>query len=150
MNTNLIHHRRHPYKKIREIIGKKKLVRSTLVNVRYSTILMDQSDVLKRRREFVGDLYCDNERADLEIQKEDTDTGLPILRFKVKLAVEKMKWRKAEGMDQFEVEMIKALDEFAIDKLTRIANQIHSTGTILQAIKESELIVIPKKVGVVN
>ena len=48
------------------------------------------------------------------------------------------------------VEMVEALDEFAIDKITDIANKIYATGTMPQRMKESEFIVIPKKVGAVE
>ena len=51
---------------------------------------------------------------------------------------------------RFIVEMIEAVGAFAIDKLTDIANQIYTVGTLPQAFKESELIVIPEKEGAVD
>ena len=61
---------------------------------------------------------------------EDTYTGIPIFRNEVELAGKKIKWRKSEGSDGIVVEIIEAVGEFAIDKLTDKANILYSTGTI--------------------
>jgi hypothetical protein len=41
-----------------------------------------------------------------------------------------MKWKKAEGSDGIVVEMIEAAGEYAISKITELANKIFSTGGI--------------------
>ena len=45
------------------------------------------------------------------------------------------------------VEMVEAAGEFGIEKITELANPIYSTGQVLEVMKESEFIVIPKKYG---
>ena len=61
-----------------------------------------------------------------------------------------MKWRKAEGSDGVVVEMVEAVGEFGIEKITELANRIYSTGQVPEAMKESEFIVIPKMDGAVE
>ena len=134
--------------KIREITGKKRPARSTIIKDRDGTILTERSEVLRRWKEYVGELYGDNEREEVEL--ENVDSGCSVLRSEVEHAVRKMKWRKAEGSDGIVVEMLEALGDFATEKLTDLANKIHSTGMIPQRMQESEFIVIPKKAGAVD
>ena len=56
-----------------------------------------------------------------------------------------MKGNKARGLDGIVIEMIKALDDFGIDKLTIMANEIYDTGKIPQDLSKSILIALPKK-----
>ena len=55
-----------------------------------------------------------------------------------------------EGHDRLVVEMVEEGEEFAIEKITEIANKIYQTGIIPNKMKESEFIVIPKRVGAVG
>ena len=80
--------------KIREITGKRRLVRTTIVKDQDGTIFAERSYVLRRWKNYVGELYSDNEKTNVEI--EDTVTGFPILRSEVELAVKKIKLRNSE------------------------------------------------------
>ena len=97
---------------------------------------------------YISDLYHDNERRNVELG--DVDSGPPIMKSEVEFAVKKIKWRKTEGSDGVAVEMVEALGEFAIDKVTDMAKEIYGTGTLPQRMKKSEFIVIPMKVGAVD
>ena len=72
----------------------------------------------------------------------------------MRVAVEKtgksIKWRKAEGRDGVVVEMVEAAGNFATHKITNLANTIYRTGEVQQYMMESELLLIPKKNGVVE
>ena len=46
--------------------------------------------------------------------------------------------------------MVEALGDFAITKITELANKIYSTGTIPDRMKESEFIVIHKNLGAID
>ena len=46
--------------------------------------------------------------------------------------------------------MIKALDDFGIEKLTIMANEIYDTGKILQDLSKSIFIALPKKPGTIE
>ena len=56
-----------------------------------------------------------------------------------------MKWRKTEGSDGVIVEMVEIAGEFAVDKNTNLASVVNSTGPVPENMKESEVIINPKK-----
>ena len=134
--------------KIQEITGKKRTQRSTIIKDEDGTILTDRSDVLRRWKDYVGQLYRDENREDSDIL--EVEAGPMILRSEVEQAIKRMKWRKAEGSDGVVVEMVEALGEYAISKVTDIANKIYCTGVIPERMKESEFIVIPKREGAID
>ena len=70
-----------------------------------------------------------------------------ILKREVEKALGRMKWRKAEGSDGVVVEMVEAAGEFAIEKITELANKVYRTGIIPKRMEESEFIVLPIKEG---
>ena len=131
--------------KIREITGKKRTQRSTVIKDIDGTVLTDRNDVLNRWKQYVGDLYRDGDREMLEL--EECEAGPAILKSEIAEAVRQMKWRKAEGSDGIVVEMIEAAGDIAIDKVLALANRIYRTGEIPEIMKEAEFIVIPKKEG---
>ena len=91
--------------KIREITGKKKTLRSTVIKDSDGSILTERREVLGRWQQYVGNLYRDGDRGSME--PEENDGGPAILRSEVEEAVRQMKWRKSEESDGIVVEMIK-------------------------------------------
>ena len=61
-----------------------------------------------------------------------------------------MKGNKARGPDGIVIEMIKTLDDFGIEKLTIMANEIYDTGKIPQDLNKSIFIALPKKPGTIE
>ena len=57
----------------------------------------------------------------------------------------RLKNNKATGTDLIAAEMLKALDDGPIDKLTQLCNEIYNTGYWPKDLKESIFIPIPKK-----
>ena len=133
---------------IRELSGKKGIVRSTVIKDRNGDILTDREQVLERWRGYVGELYRD-QRGNIP-DLGDIEPGPPILRGEVEKAIKTMKWRKAEGSDGVVVEMVEAAGEFGISKITDLANLIYTTGQVPGSMKESEFLVIPKKSGAIE
>ena len=133
--------------KIREVTGKKRPIRSTMIKNANGTVLTDRNKVLKRWQDYVGELFSDNDRGKKAI--ENPAIGTAILRREMEEAVRKMRWRKAEGSVGIVVEMVEAAGEFAITKIVKLANRIYQTGIIPDKMKV-KLIVIPKKEGAVD
>ena len=52
---------------------------------------------------------------------------------------------KSSGIDDISTEMLQALDEFGIDTLTSICNEMYTTVYILEDLKTSVFILLPKK-----
>ena len=134
--------------KIREITGKRRTTRNTIIKDKNGNILTERSDVLKRWEEYVDELYGDTRGERPEFG--EIEPGPSIMRCEVEKAVRRMKWRKAEGSDGVVVEMVEAAGDFAIEKITELANIIYDTGNIPKRTEESEFIVIPKKEGAVE
>ena len=69
------------------------------------------------------------------------------MKREVEKALGRMKWRKAEGSNGVVVEMVEAAGEYAIEKITELANKVYRTGIIPKRMEGSEFIVLPKKEG---
>ena len=130
-------------KKIREVTGKRTTTRSTIIQDKDGDILAERGQVLKRWEEYVRELYGYT-RVERPYLGEVTP-GPYILKREVEKALGRMKWRKAEGNDGVVVEMVEAAGEFAIEKITELANKVYRTGIIPKRMEESEFIVLPKK-----
>ena len=65
----------------------------------------------------------------------------------VKIAINKMKKGKAVGNDQSAYEMIEALGEFGVSKITDIANYIYDSEESMRQILESVFILFAEKTG---
>ena len=61
-----------------------------------------------------------------------------------------MKGNNARGPDGIVIEMMKALDDFGIEKLTIMANEIYDTGKIPQDLSKSIYIALPKNPGTIE
>ena len=59
----------------------------------------------------------------------------------------KMKFGKAVGIDGIALEMLKALGNFAVEKITTLANKIYESGELTSHMSKSVFIAIPKVQG---
>ena len=66
----------------------------------------------------------------------------------MKHAIKQLKNNKATGTDLIAAEMLKALDDGRIGKLTQLCNEIYNTGYWPKELNESMFIPIPKKPNV--
>ena len=136
------------YSRIAEVTGKRKWKIGKAVKSREGRVLMENDEIKERWFEYVGELFQDEreERRPAVIVEE----GRPIMTDEIRCALRKMKNGKAVGEDGVCVEMLEAMGEFAIEKLTVIANQIYETGTITKQMRRSVFITIPKIDGTLD
>lgn len=129
------------HKKVREVTGKyQKNKCKALVN-EAGEIMID----VERKRE-TWKTYLENLFDDVREEQQTTEgEGPEILVDEVRAAISEMKPRRAAGLDQIQTEFIKLLNEGKIKWLTRIFNNIYSTGEIPADWLKSEFITIPKK-----
>ncbi|GFO03075.1 endonuclease-reverse transcriptase [Plakobranchus ocellatus] len=73
--------------------------------------------------------------------------GPPIMKEEVETAIKKMKYGKATGPDNISVELIEALEDFGIGKVTHLLNEIYDTRQIPTDLSMSIFIAVPKKPG---
>ena len=105
-------------------------------------MLFEKDDILNRWTEYMAALFND-ERPALPIPSNNN--GPPILRCEVENAIRKTSNGKAPGEDGITTEMIKILDDFGIDKLLELYNNMYNTGHIPEDHLRSIFITIPKK-----
>ncbi|GFO46727.1 hypothetical protein PoB_007323200 [Plakobranchus ocellatus] len=67
------------------------------------------------------------------------------MKEEVEIAIKKMKHGKATGPDNISVELIEALEDFGIGKVTHLLNKIYDTGQIPADVSKSNFIALPKK-----
>ena len=128
---------------IKELAGTAKSSSSTgCIKDKDGNMLFERDKVLERWAEYVGDLFSDT-RPDLPIPSNDR--GPPILKCEVEKAIKSSQLGKAPGDDGITTEMLKLLDDFGIDKLTDLFNDIYSSGIFPDELLMSVYITLPKQ-----
>ena len=112
------------------------------------TIITEKEDILERWTDYIEELFRDNRGGKPEVGKNID--GPKILQSKIRAALSRMKGNKARGPDWIVIETSKALDDFGIEKLTIMANEIYDTGKIPQDLSKSIFIALPKKPGTIE
>ena len=136
------------HKRIKDLTGAKTCSSSGCIRSKDGTIITEKEDILERWTEYIEELFRDNRGGKPEIRKNID--GPKILQSEIRAAVSRMKGNKARGPDGIVIEMIKALDDFGIEKLTIMANEIYDTGKIPQDLSKSIVIALPKKPGTIE
>ena len=143
-----LHQRSTPkvmYRNIEEIIGKRTCSSTGCLKTKEGSIIMDKEKILERWAEYIGELFEDN-RKEHDVMKKNF-AGPPIMKDKVREAMRKMKTGKATGPDGLSIELIEALEEYGIEKVTTLLNEIYDTGQIPVDMSRSIFIALPKKPG---
>ena len=102
----------------------------------------EREKILERWAEYIGELFADTRPT---LPTPSNDRGPPILKEEVEKAIRKSQAGKAPGDDGITVEMIKLLEEFGIEKLTDLYNEIYATGTFPDELLKSVFITLPKQ-----
>merc|ERR1712148_40337 len=105
------------YDSIKELAGNKKSSNSG------GSCIKDKEGkkIFERWAEYIGDLFADTRPT---LPTPSNDRGPPILKEEVEKAIRKSQGGKAPGDDGITLEMIKLLEEFSVDKLTELYNEI--------------------------
>ena len=109
---------------------------------------MEKNKILQRWTEYISDLFADDRGNKPEIWK--SMEGPEILTSEVRAALQKLKKNKAAGPDDIVTEMIVALEDFGIEKLTEILNEVYDSGEIPEDLSKSIFIALPKKPGAID
>ena len=133
------------YRNIEEIIGKRTCSSTGCLKTKEGSIIMDKEKILERWAEYIGELFEDN-RKEHDVMKKNF-AGPPIMKDELREAMRKMKTGKATGPDGLSIELIEALEEDGIEKVTTLLNEIYDTGQIPVDMSRSIFIALPKKPG---
>ncbi|GFO24183.1 RNA-directed DNA polymerase from mobile element jockey-like [Plakobranchus ocellatus] len=133
------------YRNIEEITGKRTFLSTGCIKAMNGDIIIDKEKILERWAEYIRELFKDD-RKDHNIMKNNF-AGPPIMKEEVETAIKKMKHGKATGPDNISVELIEALENFGIGKVTHLLNEIYDLGQIPTDLSKSMFIALPKKPG---
>ena len=136
------------YRNIEESIGKRTCSSTGCLKTKEGSIIMDKEKILERWAEYIGELFEDN-RKEHDMMKKNF-AGPPIMKDEVREAMRKMKTGEATGPDGLSIELIEALEEYGIEKVTTLLNEIYDTGQIPVDMSRSIFIALPKKPGVTD
>ncbi|GFO30487.1 endonuclease-reverse transcriptase [Plakobranchus ocellatus] len=133
------------YRNIEEITGKRTFLSTGCIKAMNGDIIIDKEKILERWAEYIRELFKDD-RKDHNIMKNNF-AGPPIMKEEVETAIKKMKHGKTTGPDNISTELIEALEDFGIGKVTHLLNEIYDTGQIPTDLSKSIFIALPKKPG---
>ena len=80
----------------------------------------------------------------------DLIEGPNILKLEVRTVIKMMRRNKAAGPAGVVTEMIEALEEYGVEKLTEIINKIYDDGKFPEDLSKSIFITLPKKPSAVD
>ena len=133
------------YEKLTEVTKIRSYQPGKAIKTADGKVVMETEEVKRRWCEYITELFMDERPENLNINFNDE--GPPIMKEEVQAAIKTMKTGKAVGDDGISVEMLRALGDYAIDKLTDIANKIYDSGEVPSQMCKSIFIAIPKIQG---
>ena len=133
------------YKNIEEVTGKRTCSATGCLKSKEGNIILEKGKILERWSEYIEELYNDD-RYERKIIK-DNFGGPTILKDEIRSAIKQMKTGKALGPDEIATETIEAVEEFGVDILYDLLNEIYNTGIIPEDMFKSIFIALPKKPG---
>ena len=142
------HKTREMYQKVKEVTGTdRRRAGNSCITSKEGRVLFDQQEIQDRWKEYIEELFADDRG---EIPQMDNTDGPVILKEEVRKAINSLRPGKAPGDDEISTEMLQALDEIGIDKITDLCNKIYDSGYIPEDMKKSTFIPLPKKPKAVN
>ena len=128
--------------KVKEMSTKKRSKSGTnCIRPKNVKMLFDSNDAINRWVEHVTELYHDERGDTTDVSNQN---GCNIMKSEIENVIKEMKCGKASGNDDIATEMIKALDDEGIKKITELCNLVYDTG-YLPPDMSSSIFVRPKK-----
>ena len=115
------------YDRIREIT-KKRSSHGSAIKDKDGKVVMEVEEIKHRWEEYIGELFEDDRR-EVEEENHMHQSGEEIMEGEVRFAMSKQKRGKAAGEDGVMIEMLEALGEFAIQKIS-YDQSIYNRGAI--------------------
>ena len=108
-------------------------------------MLVEKKDIMNRWTEYIGELFHDV-RGVMPTFPESPE-GPNILRSEVRTAIRMMRKNKAAGPDGVVTEMIDALEDYGVDKMTEVINKIYDDGKFPEDESISIFIIVLRNQG---
>ena len=137
------------YEKINELTHKRKWKANTAVRKKDGTLAMEMETLLQRWREYIGNLFEDNDRPE-EIDSSSDVQGVSILESEIENAMKEIKRGKAAGEDGVTIEMLWSIKEMAVKTITIVANKLCMENQDAEQLIKLVFITIPKVSGTLD
>ena len=108
---------------------------SKCIKAKDDSILLKKDEILERWTEYIKELFEDNRNTIPRISKDIS--GPKIMADETRKAIRSMKRNKSCGPDLITAEMLQATEDFSVDKITLIANNIYDTGEFPNELMQS-------------
>ena len=133
--------------KIQQVTGKnwKNRIDSNVLKDKEGNIMIEKDQIIERWREYIEELYSDDERLQETIKFEGELTGNKIEKDEMVKAMNTMKTDKAIGNDEIPVETIRNLGNTGLAMLQKLFNEVYESGKWDNEMMESTFIPLPKK-----
>ena len=136
------HKTKEMHAKVKEMATK---IRSTsgtnCIRDKNGKMLFDSNDVINRWVEHVTELYHDERGDPPDVSDQN---GCTIMKSEIENVIKEMNCGKACGNDDIATEMIKALDDEGIKKITELCNLVYDTGYLPPDMSSSIFVRLPK------
>ena len=147
-NLEKEHKTKEMHDKVKEMSNKRRSNQgSNCICDKNGQMLFDAEDITNRWVEYVEDLYFDERGTLPDIMNDD---GQTILQSEVEGVIKDMKIGKASGNDEITTEMLKALNDVGIKRLTEICNLVYEHAYIPSEMNQSIFVRLPKKQKATN
>ena len=121
---------------------------NTCIEDKNGDTIMEKDEILSRWSEYIGELYNDDNRAD--IPDIAAEVKSPITRREVEHVLRGMPEKKSLGPDGITTEMLVVAGEIGILELTELSNMIHNQGSFPNELNKSIFITLPKVNGTIK
>ena len=118
---------------------------SNVLKDKKGNIMIEKDQIFERWREYIEELYSDDERLQETIKFEGELTGNKIEKDEIVKAMNTMKTDKAIGNDEIPVKTIRNLGNTGLDMLQKLFNDVYESGKWDNEMMESTFIPLPKK-----
>src|SRR5215469_2475518 len=133
------------YEKVSELTRESMYKQGKAIKKKDGTVVIEKEEVMERWEEYISELFRENRQENINIQYNEE--GPPIMKEEMEDAMNKMKFGKVVGNDGIAFEMLKALGNFAVEKITTLANKIYESLELTSQMSKSVFIAIPKVQG---
>src|SRR5215469_11155304 len=130
------------FEKVSELTREIMYKQGKAIKKKVGTVVMGKEEVMERLDEYISEIFRDNRQENINIQYNGE--GKSILKEEVEDAMNKIKFGKTVDNAGIALEMLKAPRNFAVEKITTLANKIYESGELTSQMSKSVFIAIPK------
>lgn len=138
---------RSMHRKIKELGGSKRSHSAGIQN-KNGNIVFEEDKVAGRWVEYIQELFKDVDRGDKPVI--ENQEGATILETEVRFAISSLLENRAPGGDGLTAEVLKAMDDKGISRITKLLNDIYENGHVPEGLAESIFVQLPKKPATVK